>query len=96
MPLCRANGCGCTVPVAGLYCEDCQKWGPLCPVCSGFYAEHRTDCTVADGYNDSGEGPWDTREAAEEYARAEVGIPWQVEQGQQGGFYVMVKHDDDN
>jgi hypothetical protein len=91
--ICRANGCGCEA-THGLYCGHCDQFRPLCPVCSAVYGEHRLTCTVADGYTDCQEGPWETREAAEAFARAEVGKPWQVERGEVGGWYVMVKDED--
>lgn len=30
------------------------------------------------GWRDSGEGPWTTRDLAERFALAEVGVPWRV------------------
>jgi hypothetical protein len=90
--LCRNVACGCDAE-NGPYCPMCQEFTPICPICCAVYGEHRMDCTVADGYDDSREGPWATREEAEAFAKAEVGKPWQVE-GANGQFYVMVKDED--
>ena len=89
MPECRAEACGCTATV-GAYCDHCAQFTPICPQCGAVYGEHRLDCTVADGYEDSGEGPWATEEAATEFARAEVGMPWGVARGVKG-WYVVIK-----
>lgn len=68
-----------------------ESWGPICPVCNCPYAEHTPGCTVTDGFNDSLEGPWDTREDAETFTHAEVGAEWLIVAGRDGKFYVMVK-----
>ncbi len=38
---------------------------------------------------DCGEGPWESEEEALEFAEAEVGLPWQVEQ-RSDGWHVLV------
>jgi hypothetical protein len=50
---------------------------------------------VADGYNDSLEGPWDSAAEAEAFAAAEGGMPWQVALGADRQWYVMVKDETD-
>jgi len=89
--LCRAESCGCEV-TNGAYCEMCRDFTPICPECGAVYGEHRLDCTVADGYDDCREGPWQTEAEAESFARAEVGVPWQIAKGTRG-FYVMTKEE---
>jgi hypothetical protein len=90
--LCRTPDCGCPAE-KGHYCAMCAEFTPICPICGAVYGEHRMTCTVADGYDDCREGPWSTREEAEAFAKAEVGMPWQVE-GAGGQWYVMVKDED--
>lgn len=82
----------CTRPAAadGLYCRECQEFTPICPVCCSCYGEHYMDCTVEDGFVDSGEGPWETREAAETFAHAEVGVPCRIHRGNDR-YYVLVQ-----
>lgn len=94
MDLCRNFACGCAVSVPNLYCEMCAEYTPICPVCAAVYGEHRLDCTVADGYDDCGEGPWDTEEDAREFAEAEVGLAWDVVRGGSGKWFVLVKEND--
>ncbi len=98
MALCRAAACGCEAGGADgcpVYCEMCERFAPICPVCDAVYGEHRLDCTVPDGYDDCGEGPFDSEHDAEGFASAEVGVEWFV--AQRGGkWYVMVHDGEDH
>lgn len=79
---------------SGVCSEECLRdaqWGPVCPVCGACYGEHRLDCNVTDGFNDSREGPWDTIEEAQTFAQAEVGLPWQLVRGMSGRWFVMIR-----
>lgn len=91
---CRNHQCAEHVPHMG-YCTVCEQFRPICPMCGAAYGEHGRECIVADGYDDLGDGPWSTRELAEHYAHCEVGLPWQVEKGMDGKFWVLVKREDD-
>ncbi len=93
--LCRNPACGCQSAADSPYCEMCEANLPICPECSMTLGEHSSTCTVANGYHDCGEGPWDTEEAAIEFAQAEVGISWGVAYGPCSTFYVVVKQDND-
>lgn len=94
---CRAWACGCDAGGdAGcpLYCEMCEQFTPICPQCGAVYGEHRPDCTCPDGYEDVGEGPWDTLEEAMTFAETEVGAAaWCVVLGN-GRWYVMAKREE--
>lgn len=92
--LCRAIDCGCEA-TNGKYCDMCEGYRPICPQCGAAYGEHSRDCTVADGYLDCQEGPWESKELATEFAQAEVGAPWQVICGAPGQWFVMAKEIDD-
>ncbi len=90
--ICRAPACGCETNAT--YCDHCEQFTPICPICGAVYGEHRNECTVADGYDDCGEGPFDSREDAETFAAAEVGAAWQVE-GAAGKWFVLVRDGDE-
>lgn len=91
--LCRNWSCGCSVGVDGVYCDMCKEYTPICPVCCAVYGEHRLDCTVADDYEDCGEGPWASHDDAKAFAQAEVGVAWDVVCGN-GKWYVVTKEDE--
>ena len=93
--LCRAEACGCKAgPEDTFYCDHCAQYLPICPQCGAVYGEHRLECTVADGYTCSNEGPWATEAEAVHFAEAECGLPWQIAKGNRG-WYVMLKRTDD-
>ncbi len=95
MAKCRAFACGCEVTIAGLYCDHCEEFTPICPCCGAVYGEHRLDCEVADNWEDLGEGPWDTEDAARDFGDAEVGISWEVRRGGDGKYWILVRRLDD-
>lgn len=43
-----------------------------------------------DGYHAISEGPWHSREDAEDFARCEVGVPWKVVKRVDGLWIVLV------
>jgi hypothetical protein len=90
---CRTHECEHEA-TQGHYCDECKEFTPICPECGCGYGEHHPTCEVADGYNDTLEGPWETRADAEAFAKAEVGKPWQIAEGEDELWYVMAKDED--